>query len=280
MIAVVTDSASMFPPSWLARWDVLVAPLTVVLDGAPFKEGVELSTAEFYRRLAAGAEVTTSAPSPGDLLTTYRSAVAAGARHIVAVHTGSAYSAVLAAAGTAAEECPVPVELVDTATVSFPVALCVAAACEARDQGVEVSATATAARAMATAARAIAGVVDSVFIVGAPELARRGGRFGDAAPEDGTTTILGLGPGGFVDLGATTGIDDAISQMADHVRSAATGRSLRVGVGDADRPDLGTRLSDALGGVTGVDELVRYEVGPSVGAHSGPGTVGAVWAPR
>lgn len=273
MIAVVTDSASMLPPSWLARWDVLVAPLTVVLDGAPFKEGVELSTAEFYRRLAAGAEVTTSAPSPGDLLTTYRAAVDAGASHIVAIHTGSAYSAVLAAAGIAAEESPVPVELVDTATVSFPVALCVAAACEARDQGAEVS-------AIATAARAIAGVVDSVFIVGAPELARRGGRFGDAAPEDGTTTILGLGPGGFVDLGATTDVDEAIAQMADHVRCAATGRSLRVGVGDADRPDLGTRLSDALGGVSGVDELVRYEVGPSVGAHSGPGTVGAVWAPR
>ena len=60
---------------------------------------------------------------------------------------------------------------------------------------------------------------------------------------------------------------------------AASGQSLRVGVGDADRPDLGDRLAAALAGAVGVVELTRYEVGPSVGAHSGPGTVGAVWAP-
>jgi fatty acid-binding protein DegV len=34
-----------------------------------------------------------------------------------------------------------------------------------------------------------------------------------------------------------------------------------------------------LAGEGGVSELLRYEVGPSIAAHTGLGTVGAVFAP-
>ncbi len=271
--AIVTDSASMLPPSWRDDFGVTVAPMAVMIDDHPYKEGVDLDTAEFYRRLAAGAEVATAAPSPGDLLAAYRSAVDAGAAAIVAVHTGSNYSAVVNAASIAASELTVPIELVDTGTVSFPVALCVAAAVDARNAGAD-------AAGIAAAARATAEVVDSVFIIGIPELARRGGRFGDKAETN--TTILGLGPSGLTTVAEAVDLDDAIVQMAQLLRSiaAAGAQPLRVGVGDADRPDLGAHLTEALAEAPGIADLVRYDVGPSVGAHSGPGTVGAVWAPR
>ncbi|MGI8755966.1 MAG: DegV family protein [Acidimicrobiales bacterium] len=270
IVAVVTDSASMLPPAWRDRLRVAVAPMTVVMDGEAYREGVDLDGPEFYRRLAAGAEVSTSAPSPGALLAAYQAAADTGATTVVAVHTGSAYSGVGNAAGIAAAEVAIAVELIDTGTVSFPVALCVAAAGAARDSG------GTAAE-VADAARRTAAVVDSVFVVGVPELARRGGRFGEKAKT--ATTILGLGPSGVNEHGTAADIDEAIAQMAAIVRGAARGTALRVGVGDADRPDLGERLTDALSGAEGIADLVRYEVGPSVGAHTGPGTVGAVWAP-
>lgn len=270
IVAVVTDSAAMLPPAWRDRLRVAVAPMTVVVDGEAYREGVDLDGPEFYRRLAAGAVVSTAAPSPGALLVAYQAAADAGATTVVAVHTGSAYSGVGNAASIAAAEVAIAVELVDTGTVSFPVALCVAAAGAARDAG------GTAAE-VADAARRTAAVVDSVFIVGVPELARRGGRFGEKAET--ITTILGLGPSGVSEHGTAADIDEAIAQMAAIVRGATQGRALRVGVGDADRPDLGERLTDALSGAEGIADLVRYEVGPSVGAHTGPGTVGAVWAP-
>jgi len=272
VIAIVTDSASMLPADWRGRFGVHVAPMTVVVDGTPHREGVELTSSAFYRQLAGGAEVSTSAPSPGDLIAAYQAAIDGGATAIVAVHTGSNYSAVLAAAHVAAREVTVDVELVDTGTVSFPVAMCVAAACDARSAGADVAATADAARATAE-------VVDSIFVVGVSELARRGGRLGDDTISE-STTILTLGPTGLGEHATATDIDDAIARMAAHVRRVAlTGRPLRVGVGDADRPGLGAELTAALEGAEGIAELTRYEVGPSVGAHSGPGTLGAVWAP-
>ncbi|MBA3908159.1 MAG: DegV family protein, partial [Pseudonocardiales bacterium] len=181
------------------------------------------------------------------------------------------YSAVLDAARVAARDLDTPVEFVDTATVSFPVALCVAAAADTRQQGGDV-------QAVAASARAIAALVDSIFVVGVPALALRGGRLGAVAVPN-PATILTLGPSGLAEQGAASDIDDAIARMAAHVRQVCDGRPFRVGVGDADRPDLGDQLADALDGTPGMTELTRYEVGPSVGAHSGPGTVGAVWAP-
>ena len=271
MIAIVTDSASMLPPAWRERFGVHVVAMTVVVDGTPYREGLEITTGEFYRRLADGAEVSTSTPSPGDVLATYVAAMDAGSDGIVSIHTGSDYSAVLDAARIAARDLPDEVELVDTATASFPVALCVAAACDARAPTADL-------REVAAAASATAAVVDSIFVVGVPELARRGGRLGSAEVAS-PTAILTLGPAGLAEHATATDLDDAIERMAEHVRRAASGQSLRVGVGDADRPDLGDRLATALAGSGGIVELTRYEVGPSVGAHSGPGTVGAVWAP-
>jgi DegV family protein with EDD domain len=272
MIAIVTDSASMLPPTWRAWESIGVAPMTVIIDGTPYREGVDLESEEFYRRLAAGADVSTSAPSPGDILQIYESVVAAGADQIVSVHTGSAYSGVLGAARLAAREVSVEVELVDSGTASFPVALCVAAARDARERGAD-------RHAVAAAASGAAAVVDSIFVVGVPELARRGGRLGTSMPVPEPTTMLTLGPGGLAEHGTAADLDEAIGEMAAHVRRQAMRQRLRVGVGDAARPELGDRLASAIKGSAGVAEVSRYEIGPSVGAHSGPGTVGAVWAP-
>jgi fatty acid-binding protein DegV len=67
--------------------------------------------------------------------------------------------------------------------------------------------------------------------------------------------------------------------MAEQVEQAAAARPLRVGVGDAAAEGLATALATRLEDKAGVEELVRYEVGPSVVAHTGLGTAGAVYFP-
>ena len=67
--------------------------------------------------------------------------------------------------------------------------------------------------------------------------------------------------------------------MADHVRAGGT--SLRVGmsVADAGTLPLVEALEALLRDAPEVRELIRYRVGPSVGAHTGPGTAGAMFYP-
>ena len=135
MIALVTDSSALLPADLRARFDVDVVPLTVVVDGEAFAEGVDLTTDAFYERLAAGATVSTAAPPPGVFLQAYERAAQRGASAILSVHIGSNTSATLDSARVATRESTVPVELVDTGTASFPVACCVGAAGLAIEHG-------------------------------------------------------------------------------------------------------------------------------------------------
>jgi len=59
----------------------------------------------------------------------------------------------------------------------------------------------------------------------------------------------------------------------------AAGRLMRVGVGQVRAEAIAGELEHRLRECSEVADLVRYEIGPSVGAHTGPGTVGAVFFP-
>lgn len=272
MIGLVTDSGAQMPADLRDRYDVGVVPLTVVLDGHPYREGVDITTAEFYERLAAGASVSTAAPSPGEVLAVYERLAPAGATEILSIHIGSNTSATLNAVKVASGSSPVPVEIVDTGTASFAVACCVWAAGEVLNGGGDLT------RA-ADAARRVAGELGNVFIVGALDLARRGGRLAaDAAGGDGVP-VLALAGGQMNAVGHVHDADAAIDAMTEYFVDVAAGAPQRVGVGDALRPDLADEYAARLDARPEVAELVRYEIGPSVGAHTGPGTVGACFFP-
>ena len=55
-VRIVTDSNSQFPAELADRYGVAVVPLTVVVDGESFAEGIELTADDFYARFEdAGA---------------------------------------------------------------------------------------------------------------------------------------------------------------------------------------------------------------------------------
>lgn len=272
MIGLVTDSNAQLPADLRDRYQVAVVPLTVVIDDRPYLEGVDITAAEFYERLGAGASVSTAAPSPGAVLTTYERLAEAGATEILSIHIGSNTSATVNVVHVAAGSSPVPVQIVDTGTASFAVACCVWAAGEVLAAGGDL------ARAAATARR-VAGRVDNVFIVGALDLARRGGRLAaDAAAGEGLP-VLALADGRMQAVGHVNDVESAVDAMTDYLVAAADGVPQRVGVGDALTPELAEDYAGRLADRPEVAELVRYEIGPTVGAHTGAGTVGACFFP-
>ena len=272
MMRFVTDSGSMIPAALRERFRVIVVPMIVTVDGVEHHEGVDLPDTEFYASLAAGAAVSTSAPSPGALLEAYQRAIGDGADQVLSIHTGSNYSATVSAATIAAGLTDVNVEVIDTGLASFLVTLCLWAAGDAVDAGRPIGDAVNAARAAALDA-------GSVFVVGVPELARRGGRFVGAGGEVTPLSIVELDGNGTRLLGHVSDLEAAVDVMADGVVALAGQTPLRVGIGDARRSDVAVALEERLVATPGIVELVRYQVGPSVGAHTGAGTVGMAYAP-
>jgi len=66
VVKLVTDSVSDLPPEVAKEMDITVVPLNVHFGTETYKDGVELSTEEFYHKLDnSPVSPTTSAPAPG-----------------------------------------------------------------------------------------------------------------------------------------------------------------------------------------------------------------------
>ena len=63
-IAVVVDSNSGVTQAEAERLGLFVLPMPFMIDGQIYLEGVDLTQEEFYRRMEAGADITTSQPTP------------------------------------------------------------------------------------------------------------------------------------------------------------------------------------------------------------------------
>lgn len=276
MIGLVTDSSSQLPPSLAERYGIEVVALTVRVDGREYREGVDLTADEFYAAWDGGHEprVETSQPSPGDFVEAYRKVAAAGAAEILSVHIAASLSGTLNAARIAAEQVDIPVRLVDSGTASFGVSCCIWAAAEAVEAGASLDEAADVAQRRAAD-------LGTAFIVGVPALTERSGRadgLGVAAAAESGVPVLGMSGGTLEVLATVRTVNEAIASMVDYALgwTPSSSAGLRVAIGTSDEPSraVGSRLTEVLTDHPAVGDVVQYRIGPSVGAHTGPGTAG------
>lgn len=269
-IALVTDSNAQLTPDLIARHEVSVVPIHVLVDGVDHREGVDLGIDVFYERLAAGAVVTTSQPAPGEFAAVYEGLAAADA--IVSIHVGSELSGTLNSARVAAGGVAADIRLVDTGQTSFSVAACVLSAAAARRNGGDVDALVAAAEATAASLR-------NVFVMDGIDLGRAAARGSvPDLPADGTA-VLAIAGTELEVLGHATSPSAAVDLMAARIEADRGPLRVAIGAGDRRVLVLADALDERLGDHAGVVETLRYRCGPSVGAFSGPGVAGAVWWP-
>jgi hypothetical protein len=266
MISLVTDSASQIDQELAQRLEATVVPVTVVVDGEPFLERVEIADAEFYSQLIAGATVTTASPSPGQFLEAYSRCAAAGAEGIVSIHVGADWSSTLGSAELAAQESPIPVTVIDTRAVSFGVACCVWSAHDEISRGGTLG-------SVANAARNAIGKLAIAFFPGSPELLRRGGRLDLDTHGHDLITAWSSRADGIKELGSARQIGAIIDMMADWSWSSVGDTPVRVGISDAWIPELGDVLAEKVCSRVNVLDVVCHTLTPSVAAHMGPGSL-------
>src|SRR5438445_10054362 len=135
--AVVTASTADLPNEWRDRYGIEVVPLKVLFGKETFRDRVDMTSDEFFTRLAASSSLpTTSAPSPGEFAEVYRR-LAKDHDGCISIHIGARLSATAEAARVGAESVEgFKVNVIDSQSVSMPIAfLCrVAAQCNSLDE--------------------------------------------------------------------------------------------------------------------------------------------------
>lgn len=135
-ITLITDSTCDIPAEWRKQYDITVIPMTVIMNGKPCLDGVDISAEQFYTRLPKEPHhPTTSQPAPGVFLQAFQAAKDQGAREIIVITISSAMSGTILSARQAAEQADIPVHVVDSKTNSMGLGWQVVAAARAREAG-------------------------------------------------------------------------------------------------------------------------------------------------
>ncbi|MQA34118.1 DegV family protein [Modestobacter roseus] len=278
-VAVVTDSTAYLPAEVVAELGIEVVPLYVVLAGRSGREGSDVTSAEVARALSVrGGHVTTSRPTPGDFVTTYRRLLTGGADRVVSVHLSGELSgtwdAARVAAGQVGEHL---VTVLDSRSAAMGNGFAVLAAARAAAAGGSAEQVAQAARETAAASR-------TFFVVDTLEHLRRGGRIGSAAAWLGTALavkpVLHVTDGRVVPLEKVRTSARAISRLVQRAVEVAGDRPVAAAVHHLAAPERAERLAEQLRDrLPQLRELHVSELGAAVGAHVGPGAVGVVVDP-
>ncbi len=276
-IALVTDSSSQISSDLADRFGARVVPLTVSIDGAEYLEGSELDADAFYRMVESAPDplvLSTTQPTPDQFVAAFEDAASAGSAEVLAVLVGSAYSGTVNAATLAAAAVDIPVRIVDSGVASFGITSCLWAAAEvlAADGSVDDAVAAAETRASA---------VESVFILQGIELARQSGRFAavESDIQEEEIAIIWSGRSGMEVIDSVRTVDAAVAVMIG--RLVAGDQRLVAAVGRAGRQTepVTDAFRAALEGTPRIAEIVEYRVGPSIAAHTGPGTAGGFYWP-
>jgi DegV family protein with EDD domain len=277
MIGLCVDSNSQLPASLAERFGIVVVPVTVTIDGVDHREGVDITAAEFYAAWddCRTPTISTSQPSPGQFVAAYQQLVDGGATEILSIHVAEAMSGTLNSARLAAQSAAVPVTLVDSMTASFGISCCAWAAADAIAAGASIDEAAHIAGERSAA-------LGSSFIVGVPQLTERSGRAAGAGVEAAASEgipVLAMAGSDISVLATVTTVDAAVTAMADYALdwtpSSPDGLRVAIGTSDVSSGVVSAALTDALRGHAALAEPpVQYTIGPSVGAHTGPGTAG------
>lgn len=273
-IAVVTDSTCDLGPAALVARDVSMVPLKVHFGDETFRDWVDLTPTVFYPKLRSAAHLpTTSQPTPGEFSEVYRRLADEGAEGIVSIHLSSKLSGTYESARLAAETAPVPVRVIDSYTVSGPMAFAIDAACAARDRGLTLGEVAEAASTTAEA-------TELFFVLDTLDFLVKGGRAGRA--QGMAAALLNIKPvlqvrGGLIEpFRRAKGTNRALREMAEHVaaRSKKLG-PLKIVVIHAVAESLADELANAIRSAgTDIAELSFDEIGSVIGTHVGPRAVG------
>lgn len=278
-IKLVTDSTAYIPKELLDELDIKVASLNVVINNESKRE-VEVSNETFYIEMDKSNEIPTSSqPSIEEVKSIFEEVIKNG-DEVVAVFLSSKMSGTFSSAHLIKEMIleeneDAKITIIDSKSNCMQMGYAVIEGARAAKEG----------KAIGEVVERINHVIDNsrfVFIPDTLKYLKKGGRIGGAASLVGT--ILQIKPILTVKDGETTVYDKvrtkkkAIDTMIAALLKDIEGKELgEVAVHHINCVEEGNELAEKLKEVLKIENVIVQSIGPIIGLHVGPGSIGIAY---
>ena len=270
-IRIVTDSSADLPPEIVGQWEITVVPCNVVMDDVTYKDGVDISTDEFYQKLTTSARVpTTSQPSPADIQAVYQKLTDEG-HQVVSIHVSRKLSGTVNAAEQAKTALgdSASIMVMDSQTASLSLGLLAISAAKLAREGLPLE-------ELAEAVQSEVPLTHCILALDTLEYLQKGGRIGKAQAFLGSVLsvkpILKVQDGEVHPVERPRNMDRAVRRLAELAGDYAPVRQL--GVIYSTEPDRANTLKQRLGDLFSADEVITSRFGSTLGTYVGPKAVG------
>jgi DegV family protein with EDD domain len=274
-VKVVTDSTADIPEPIRKELDIEMVPLKVHLEGETFLDGITLRPEEFYEKLAQANELsTTSQPSPNEFVEAYRKAAGEDKHDILSIHLSAALSGTYQSAVLAKSmlEDELKIDVFDGKKASYATGMMVVAAAEAAKAGKSLEECRKIAESFRREMRVY-------FMVDTLKYLQKGGRIGKASALLGS--VLNIKPILKLDEDGEVAPDEkvrgkkkAMNRMYEKLQQYAGDEPVWVGLLHAQSEGETASISATLKEKLNISRLDVVELGPVIGTHAGPGTIG------
>lgn len=274
-IAVVTDSTTYMPVDLAKKHNITIAPQVLIWEGKTYRDGVDIQSNDFFTRLkTAKVMPTTSQVAVGDMQNIFQSLVDQG-YDVLGIFVSSKLSGTNQSANQAREmmgSAGEKINIVDSLSTAMALGYQALSVARAAEEGASLK----DCIALAEKSREHGGVV---FAVDTLEFLHRGGRIGGAQRFLGTLLnmkpVLELKDGRVEPVDRIRTKSKALDRVLELVVEQVKGRTpVRLATLHANAAEeakgLLARAEKALNPI----ESIFSEVSPTVGTHTGPGTVG------
>jgi len=273
MIELITDSTSDISPALAEQLGVRVLPLSVHFGDESFRDGLDITNADFYARLRAAETLpTTSQINPEVFADAFQEAIDRG-NQVVGIFVSSelsgTFQSAVIARGMVDEE---NVFAVDSRGIAFSLSLLVVEAARMRDAGFSAAEIAQEIERLRGKLRLYA-VVDTLKYL------KMGGRISAATAVVGgvlgISPIIALEEGKVASVGKARGRKAGVKWIRDRAEEEEIDLSRPVAIGHTDCQEAMDAVEAVFADMLErVPAVYRGEIGAVVGTHAGPGAAG------
>jgi len=275
MIRIITDSISDIAKELQEKWRINLMSLEVRFGEKLYKDGIDLSAAEFYQKLSTSKELPQTAQvNPHEFAQVFEKYIAAS-DDIVCIlassHLSGTYQSAVIAKNMACSE---KIHVVDTLNATAGEALLVQEAVKLRDEGLSVS-------QIADAITALTGRVRLLLVLDTLHYLKMGGRI--SATSAAFASVLGINPiitlaeGKVEAAGKARGKSKAFKWILDRMEQDAPDFERPLAFMHSNAPETLKDCMNILSTHIKAKDVSIYDIGSTVGTHAGPGAVGIAY---
>lgn len=279
---ITTESNSDMDPVYLAENEVGVIPHYYTVEDEVYGDGRELSNKEFYDAMRAGKKATTMASNPAVILEKFGDYAKQG-KDILHISFSSAlscgYTNIVNGANEIMERYPeTKIIVIDTLSASLGEGIMIRKAIEMKKDGKSLEETADWINEHCPHLNIQFTVDDLNFLYRGGRLSRSSAIFG---------TVINIKPilyfdkeGKLVALDKVRGRKNALTTLVDNMETRLgefRDKQVFIGIVHGDCEADAKYIANVITERFGYTDIVIRPIGPSIGAHSGPGAVGIIF---